>query len=403
MRSKLYTPIFQHLNRRWLFGLAGVALVIFIASRIGLLLEDAQTILFPVALLCIARLPVNSKYRLSWVPLTIILACWLTAAIHVRGYFPHQLGRSTVYLARLNNDKSELKARELYRTYNEVANAYSLPLMSMVQREFTSLDEARSWLDARPTAAFLVLGEPNWLRVLLQHRVSLVEPVVVNSPVLSEGVSSSGEHALRTEAVYYGIDLEAQAAVVRSNGSDLALVITRTPDSIRLPAEPSDLARHYLGWLAKGLDKPSATNPSAETLELQRAQRDDAFSSAANIRGQWRTFAPVSLARFFRGQLALGAGLSGGRTEYGEVRCAVKHLAQAKKALQVKFDPELYSAILNNLGVSLITMNHEAATITDARRALAVASTVTEATGVPTYSARLALLNLLMLDRAGLS
>lgn len=398
----------------WIIFFILLVFLCVLLPRFDFYLEDVQTFLFPLFLLALRKLPRNTRFRLPLGLVVTALLFWLVGALNVRAFSSSVSNNSLVYLSRLEADKDGLLGRDLYLRYNEIAKTYSLPRMALVQRSFSHDEEAESWLEKRSSAIFLVHGLAEWLRVIVPDRSSYFdEPGFIFKQTNTE--------ELAKEAKDYSINLSKNSLVVQPDFFPVPLVFSTHPGLINLPGATPELGRHFLAWMARAIgphiDKDEGLG-EVFLVDANGFRRNDGDSvargredvdairkhflyNAISIDGPWKTLAPRSAALFYLGLLESKDISDGQYYSAAALKCALAAFKNAASFVEKRFNADIYAAIFNNAAVLQIIAAENARDIARARQWLTKAAMLPE-TGVSNHASKLAMLNLLMLDRAGL-
>lgn len=379
--------LFKHVSLPAFCGLIIIAAVFFLAVSAGLLLEDIQAALFFLVLCCVAFFFRERNWR---VPLSLAGAAsilWLGTLIP--GVFELRRHSPDVFLSRLQGDTSGLDARALYHRFNEIAEIYRLPGMSLLQSTFKDDAETQRWLERYDRTPFMLRGSKQWLRLVFPGPTAPLARF--NLPSLSPDEVPA---YLQEAANELHLSLTHNLILARWIPYDLPLVLVFQPEAISIPANDPGLALHLLAWLGKGLSRDRQP-PSAGM-----AARIDAFYQAKQITGPWIESEPLALAYYFLGTMELVEAL---RDPWGSLspdgRAARRHLGVAAKRINSKEAPELYSANTNNLALALYTRKPTPKNLIRALIMLQRAAKIRTAAGEPTAGAKAAFLNLLTFNR----
>ena len=380
-----------------LFALLAVS---YIAHRSGVSIEAVQMILFPLFLFAFWQLPARTDFRMPPQLVILALGCWGFSGLNIRGYLPVVFSERAVLLATLEQDSAG-QSRDLFRRYNVIADAYALPKMKVLLRSFDSAADGESWTSSKEDVSLVVSGTPEWLRVHFPARTLELPAQDTFSP---EWISRVQEEAKRL-----GVTLDGRARLVSVPGIPVPFVLALVPETLYLPGEPSELSRHYLGWLARAsgtegaLGDPSAplgANPRFEALQ-RFAYLEDAASQTTMMLGAWKSPEPISLGRFLLGTLNMVEAFSEPRAGTGEFDSAAGMLNNAMKMLRKDRQPILVSLIRNNLNLLRLLKSETEEDLAHTRRQMLVTASITDADGNTTTGARLSMLNLILLEEAG--
>ncbi|MFN8390660.1 MAG: hypothetical protein U0136_10255 [Bdellovibrionota bacterium] len=384
----------------------GAAVAACFAQRFSVSIECAQVLAFPFIAVAFVRLFKDRSLRLP-APLGLLaVGGWFFATLNIYGYLPSFSERPIVYLSRLDNDPEEKLARELLLRYTTISKAYSLPRMELVLRRFADNALAQSWLNDRQTSSLLISGDPNWLTVTFPSKVlSIGELEDKARPELMQ--------LLHAEAKRLDVDLETRVRVAVIPGLDVPMAFALAPDEIVVPGEPTELARHYLGWLARALGRTSGSyqdigdakrgiGSSPRFDELERfAYHADAVAQTTMMLGAWRSPEPIACARFLMGTVRLFEALSEPSSMSEAIEDSINIFNSSQKILRKESQPALVSLIRTNAVLATLLSNNDEEDLSRLRRDLINTASITDSSGHPTRGARLALLNLEVLEYAG--
>jgi hypothetical protein len=369
--------------------LCGVVAAIWALRGTGLRVEDLQTALFPLVVLCVWRLPKSRRSGLPAPVLAALLCVWAVSALSVRGFLPDVMLREGVYLSRLDGDPSGLITRGLLWSYNRHAEEISGARMNMVERRLPSDADAAEWLKSRKRALAALRGSAGWMRLVFPPGSEIFR---------TDGSDRARELPLgiREVAESYGIADDENIRFVRHENVPVPLALVLFPEAVTLPAEPVELAREYLASLSEGLIRIRGVEPP-DVRDLQRAS----FLNAAAVDGRWKTNAPRALARLAAANVDLLAALEEPEPEQGLLGCARYNFFSAVGSVQLRYAPEVASAIFNNIAVAIMVDAYSRKDLRDVRDFLLTAARA-DAGGQPMRGAKAAIVNLILLDRSGL-
>ncbi len=372
----------------------------FAVSRGGMDREDMQAALFPFVLLLIWRMPQSAALR---VPPSLLLgaaALWLVGGLNVRGYLPSLLSTPGVYLAKVEGDTSDLEARAFERRYRDVSRTYSLPTLELVHRRFAGVKDASAWLSSRDQGVALLAGNQRVLRLYLS-------PEAGEQLAIGEAITPLSNEA-HAEARKLQLPLDGRVRGVRLPASDLVLAVGVIPELVDLPSHAPELVQHYVGWIARALrldlltsEDNSVTDDShQETLALQR----DALNEAVMVEGAWSSYTPTGFAQMLiaTSYLLQASTLESDGYQPGVLTVVRNSYARSKRLMRQKFDPHAYAVLLNNDAVVRILQSESDGERKDVRRLLWQAAAIRDAEGRAVLGAKLALLNLLLMERRGI-
>lgn len=320
-----------------------LVILVLIAPSLGFLAEDAQTVMFPLCSIAFYFIPKSREQRLPLALIVLISILWIGTSAFVRGALPTSAQTPHVYLSRLSGDGDGLRARAIYQRYNEIARTYELPKMELVQRFFSTEDDARQWLRSSPQSPFVIWGSPEWYGlVFAPSQDPLFLPHRMNS--LCSGKSD------RTAS-------PASSGEICIPPFEGHFKLVFLPESIGIPDEPPELGRHFIAWLARGLSLQKAEiapdpGPDAGRLMSESAQllamRRDALTEALRIEGPWASGNPHGLAHFLLGTLDCIEWLNQADESSRLLESSLGHLRKAASLVAKSDNPRLFAAIFNN-------------------------------------------------------
>lgn len=334
--------------------------------------------------------------RRSWlrVPNAAVIAAllfWAFSASYIDGQYPAWAYGGKIILTELKDGDTPVNLRESYRMYGRHAEQRNLPEMSFIHHAFRSEADARAWLHSSKRPRVLLRGKADWPRAVLSPDARDYysgETPVVNSDV-------------RAQAAKLGIDIDRDAALITLPDLGLTLATQITPEEFRSPSEPQFLSHEFLGQLASGIGIPLRLPTKGESSvndAVQNAKRRDILLVTATLEGHWKSFAPLAAGSFFVGTHdLLTAGL-----ERSTLLCSYDAFLRGTKRADNKQDAELFAAISNNKGVARIALAYRDKDFIKAERAFRRAAVITDGDGQPVLGAKLALLNLHLLEQSGL-
>ena len=318
----------------------------------------------------------------------------------MRGYLPSLFTTPGVYLAKVEGDTSDLEARAFERRYRDVSRTYSLPTLEMVHRRFDGADDASKWLNSRELGVSLLAGNQRALRLYLAPKAG--EQLAVGE------VSAPLSNEAHAEARKLQLVLDGRVRGLRLPASDLVLGVGVIPEFVSLPNHAPELVQHYVGWLSRALrvdlltfEEGSLTDDSHQgLLALQR----DALNEAMMVEGAWSSYTPTGFAQMM---VATGYLLQATSSEVDGYQSGVLQLvrtayARSKRLMRLKFDPEAYAVLLNNDAVVRILQSESDGERRDVRKLLWQAAGIRDAKGGAVLGAKLAILNLVLMERKGI-
>ncbi|MCB0345929.1 MAG: hypothetical protein KDD66_12490 [Bdellovibrionales bacterium] len=389
----------KYLKPRWVFLLLALLLCLMILPSYGFLREDLQTVLFPLMLIVLLKLPNSTSLRPPRAVIVLALTFWMLGALHVRAYAPSLINGHGVYLSRVNSAGESPEDRELYRRLNEIARLNDLPSTYLVQQHFSSDDEARSWLESHDEALFVATGSSEWVRVIMDP-----ERIIPFStkPDLPEFFTKAAKRA--------GLPRVDALPIVRTPWLEEPFVLGTVPEYLQVPGRPPELGQHFLAWFAEGLQrdpqlKEQLSEPVAESemTEQLRGMKKAALFAAAGIEGKWLTSTPlgVPLSLAATHELLSAFDLPGILQEKA-LHCAQVSFNHSAAVARDDDVPHIAAIAFNNIAVARIYAGYRDSDFARAHHWLSAAAGMHNRDGSPVLGAKLALVNLEMLWRSGL-
>lgn len=388
-------------------ALLALAALVFALKSLGLATEDLQTFLFPLFLVAFLVFFRRLQFRIPAAAVLLLTGVWAFNALHVRGYLA-TAGHSA-YFARLENDPTGLVGRGAMLRINHIADTYGLSTSEPVQRRFSSLSAAGQWLAAQLGAPAVVTGSSSSFSVLVTPRIDKAAESMLTR--FRRAVPGGVEDISSLERSY-GLDPASAGVQVTFPGSSQPLIVLLSPEVIPVPGEPVEMNRHYLAWLLNGLLRVTEADSTEAIRQLGLRKKElvpeiarlpaaiDSFSEAALIVGDWPNPSPLIAARFFLASMLLIESVDG-RFEEAPLKLADDTFRSAAGFTRGQAKDALTAALWNNHAVArLMRWNDDDSR--EARRWLERAAAVTDETGKPVRGARAAMINLILLDRAGL-
>jgi len=379
----------------------------YIVQRFNVSIEAAQTVFFPLFVLALMKLPRSRALHLPQTLVATSLGCWAICALHIRGYLPEIFSQEHIALSRLEREASnEQYSRELFRRYNIIARAYHLPPMEIVARRFDEQDDAQDWIDHSSSVSLILSGSPEWLYATFAP--------------LERKLSPSSERPKESEFLLailkeWDIDFRRDhVSLIQPHGLSTPVLLAYLPRSVALPTEPPELTLHFLAWLARSItanceapelygNKASELGRSSNFSTVQeQACAEDSISQMTNMLGSWRSPAPLSLARLMIGTTRLAENLSESSANNQGMVDAASELNAAQKMLRKEQYAELMSLVRNNFGVARAFVAQTDDDYMKARKEFLGTASIIGEDGRPTVGARAAMVNLILLERAGL-
>ena len=390
--------LFRQVQLLWFVLLSITIACLFVAPLSGFAKEDIQTILFPFVLVSLWRLPREPKFRVPSKLIAVVFVLWVGATLHLRRSFPGRNQGIVSYISRLDQDPQGLAARTYYRRYMEISKTYHLPAIGLLYRNFANSVEASQWLSENSSQGVMIRGSALWPTVVFPRLSKPFHARLRQSDVLPDWYV--------VEAKKLDLALAQDALIVRLPGTDVPIAVAIFPEEFAMPLEPADLSAHLLAWAAAGLwpeqSKDIGSRPN-KGMRLRRVNlQRDRLNEACRVEGPWKTNAPLGAAQFFLGTLDLLDYIANGAREQALSSCAVQELVSGA-AFAVKWtDPQVFASLFNNAVVVKVVQGLSGKEDREMRKWLFRAATTVDDQGQPVRSAKLAMLNLIALERGGI-
>ena len=392
------------MKNRKLHGISFITLVCLFGLWRGkygfsLGIQDIQHLLFPIILLGIFFFFRKRAFGLASLGLVVFLPCWLISNLSSRGVLGPNLS-SQVYLARLSGDPHGEQARQHLRAHQEVAQTYGLVRMKLLERSFSSFEQARRWQDEKTKVPVLVYGDSEWPSLSFRPSDDFQKliPKLEWSPTTD---NLAEELALVEERDFFR---------VRLAGTNLSFALAHSPEFIRFSKQPINLSRHFIAWLADGLASkmdvflpdPFEWRSSNKSSGMSLSLRRGSFIEASKVDGPWRSGGPRAFAFFLLGLLDTFEGVGNLRSETSPFVCAEKHYRKSAGFATQRFEPQVASIVFNNAAIAVVLQEPSPENLARAQKWLQRASRTYTQSGQPSLGTRIAMLNLIQLTRAGL-
>ncbi len=356
-----------------------IALLLFPEQKAGV-----QVALFPCVLVAFYFLPKHHQQRVPKLSIWCCLSLWGLALLHNNGYIFIPSSQPTLYMSHLQNDSHGISRHEFYVGYNKISRLYDLPSMRLLQRSIQSEEEAQKWLNSYENAVMLIHGTSSWLTIVLRSDYPFSKTLGSSSDLLSPAI--------------FPVSLSKDSPL------PMRLLIGTSIPSFTIHTADPYLARNFLGLLSKGLfevpsenDREKENHLIASSDELRRTY----FQLAAGVQGPWKSSTPQAVALFFLGVDYFIDANKNNTFDRSEINCALEAFQRTTKRLRRHYNPELYSLALNNAAVSEVLIGIKDADFSQAKRWLLAAASVSKDSGEATEGAKIALMNLLTLEKTG--
>lgn len=386
----------QNISIFWLLALLSISICVSLAPRFGFYLEDAQAIFFPLILFSFFMVLKKAEYRVPSLVICLCILAWGHSALKSWGIISLIPTDARMYISRLSNDDMDVSARDLKTRVNEIAATYHLSTLELLPRSLMGTLAQKEWLRDNPHAQLIISGNKDWLLVTTHAPFPFLES---ESRPASGGTLRFLEIESNRLGLRMGIDYDLLdvfglgVSELGASGAESHLLLSSGMFTFSLPSEPTELSRHFLAWLAAGLDEE-------EPLSHVRLGY---LYEAQQVLGLWKSSAPLAVAHFFSALSHLALGLQHQTSlEQGEVSCALDQFGKALAKVRQKYEPELYASFFNNAAVTKLVVATSDKDYKVAETWLLKAARTRTKQGEATQGAKLALLNLITLTRTGL-
>ena len=344
-----------------------VVCTIFLTSLrlFGVRLETVHLVGFPFLLVGISTLPKISTLRIPKALLFSVLVLWFLGALDTRGFTTGLVQPATIYLSRLHGDSFGGQTRQFLNTYRDNVTGHSSITLDVVQRVFESPEDGQRWLSSRPSVRALVIGGPTFAKIIPNVRAA--------QDVFSKSGVYEAERTREVEKSFASTMVTAELRINHPKGAreprpELRWVVF--PEYLAMPIHPPALASTYLSKLIAGYESALTSGPgNAQSERYLRAAQTDAIrfrdrSSRAGAQFLRSSFSYLGfLATHADGTPARNRGIKAYRREF----------EMLSRRLDQKANPQLASAVLNNLAVLRLTERRDPRTEARALKELALA------------------------------
>jgi hypothetical protein len=380
-----------------------IALVIVLAFQglryWGLSISHAQIALFPIVAILLALLALAIKYRPLLLLVCVSTIGWIFSTSNLLAVLPSAIQSGDLFFAKYedSHDPEGIESWHRYRLYSKYARAYPFPDAHILDREFKNNDAAAIWLNSKNGKALLLRGDKNWPSVVFKQKST--------DYFRSYKFDNKRYAELATRAEALKLDLNDEAVVIPWLEGEQEFLLQIAPEVITVPSAPEQLTLPLIGWLAHGLSLNLSLKENEADNAVLESIRRDAFNEAASIVGFWKSLTGIAAAEFFRAThdsyVALSWNGNADQSGWGETTldCALKSLRTAAGRVIKKNDPEIFAAIYNNAAISLLYKNPTPEDILTIKSWLTKASKTKDRDGHVVRGAKLALLNLVALDK----
>lgn len=330
------------------------------------------------------------------IPLTVVLGggiIGMIGVLNVRGILPSASTRTPVVMAPLRNDNDGISSRAFARAYELVRLTYELPPLALTHSQIEGAAAGERYFREDRSARLIVSGTPEWLELI--PAPGLYAQIFAIDGSAADEVHRSG-------------------IPVRREKGEPGLRLAALPERFLVPADPMDLATHFVGWLAGAITRPSARQAALldeitapeERLAEDVARRIGQLHEAGLIEGHWRSSTPVMVAHTLRAALlvteGIGLGAGGDRKSPAALYEAAMTLKKVRRWVRKKYEPELYATVLNDSAVLVFLTDNDQGDRAEAVRWLWDAAATESSPGHPVRAAAIALGNLAAVEQSGL-
>jgi hypothetical protein len=348
------------------------------APLIGnLQIEDLQTAFFPIFLASLwwcLRKEKSSKFTLA---VLFLLFLWTLSASNVRGFGASFLKKDRIYLARFPKDVNSVSGSNFSFYYYRVADHYRAPQMQVVQRDFSNPVEAENWLNQRDFEKILITPDEQWGRIYLANNFLLFgkkSELKPNSELLKISKSLS-------------LDMDNDLYLLKLKGNSWPLAMAVHPTQLQLPMAPEELLAIFISLFSKAV--------SSDSLGI----RSEYFTRASDVVGPWLTNGPRSMSAYYSATIDLFRAVNEPAGK-ADLNCVLQKFGHASGLNQG--NGYLLSGIYNNLAIAYLLADEDEQNLSLAKDLLVKAASAYDRENQPYVNTKIALLNLMILDRMGL-
>ena len=369
--------------------LFGISIVVFLAlTKSGLRRDDAQIFLFPGVLI---SLWLGISHYLPSVPRGIFslgILMWVLSIASVKANFFGTYSQ-VVSIARLGESQDDVYARSLKQGVSELARYLDVPTPRLLSKKFEKDSSIKNLFKKSEQSLLLLTGDPLWLTI---H----IKPGLLTQFLPKERVSVSKE--VLDDSKQWSVSENENVIQLHSGFGDLRLLAVTSPDAFGLPGLPKVLAVPFLAWFSRGIEAASGGYSDAVRLTRQ----EDSLLEASEIVGPWRTNSTRGAARAILGNIFLLEAAFEKSFQYSLFSCALSSYRRAASFVPNADDKNVYAIINNNAAVAALSRARRQEDIEMARFWFERAISIFDDKGSPVLAAKIAMRNLIALERAGL-
>jgi hypothetical protein len=271
----------------------------------------AQIAIFPLVVYLFGRLRIVSVRIPGWLILMSLLLGITGVAYSY--YSPTHIGKSSILIARFENDNMQNVTRVFREAINNSLSAVGDLRSHSYYETINSSSSASQFLKEHPKIDLLVWGNQRWVNINIREEFS--------STLKRYGFIQN----------FAGIE---------------SLRVVETVPTIGLSFKPRPATASFIAHLSLGI---KAVNPKASDLE-----RELALSYAASVPASWSSFIHRSFAWLKLGNLYLEKAIRQGNKNFD---CATNAFQKGLSYFHQKNNLDLAAALLNNLGVAQYTQS----------------------------------------------
>lgn len=329
-----------------LLGVLLLALSLRVVAYFGVRIEDLQFVYFPLLLLAVFFLPTKKCYRIPATLLLLTSGLWLLASAHVEGYLPSvEDSNAAITIARLEGDTSGMEARSLFLRINQIARTYELPSAEMMRKSLRDRSSAHEWKQGNIRCSTLLSGTSAWLSLDLCESLSKYL-----GPLLSD-FPAPDDVSVKERVKKWKLIANQNVVFLSLARSSQPFALLYQPESLVVPGQPEELARHWITWFAAALPVEEQSLRSEKERENFFAKRLDALNEASLISGPWKSDAPRALSHYLSGTLLL---LQSSLSSSLNIDESLLHFRAAAGKVSQGSSAELFRSIFNNAALALI-------------------------------------------------
>lgn len=280
----------------------------------------AQIFVFPVTLLVLLK----ARFGGQRVPVLVISIAAVGALLGLTyGYTYALFGSNAILISPFQDDPLEARTRRYRELLNAKLRKEQISTVGRFYQSVSSHHEIAEYIDGDPSVRVMLWGSTGWLQVsILEDAFSNEQPF--SSPIWRDFLP---QYKLVNYIPAFGLRTDPEPATLRFVTAILGALDVGLTTSIPLPLS-------------------------------QRAVRASLLRSAGQIQSTWTSYAHRSVPWLLLGNQHLREAFRDGKSEIGELSCAIFAYAVAQKYVTERDNPELHAAILNNRAVSQMALKY---------------------------------------------